>query len=74
MKPSMNTCASRALAVSMRRRMRNELRDWAHSSLRDHGCKLTAEAIDSILNKDFELNAAGLAAWLKREAKLTCCI
>ena len=49
-------------------RMRFELRDWAHSSLRDHGCKLDIDAIDSILNKDFELNAAGLAAWLKREA------
>jgi hypothetical protein len=24
--------------------------------------------IDAILNKDFELNAAGLAAWLEREA------
>ncbi len=48
--------------------MRFELRDWAHSSLRDHGCKLDIDAIDSILGKDFELNAAGLAAWLKREA------
>jgi glyoxylase-like metal-dependent hydrolase (beta-lactamase superfamily II) len=49
-------------------RMRFELRDWAHSSLRDHGCKMDIDAIDSILSKDFELNAAGLAAWLQREA------
>jgi glyoxylase-like metal-dependent hydrolase (beta-lactamase superfamily II) len=50
-------------------RMRFGLRDWAHSSLRDHGCKLGHDAIDSILNKDFELNASGLAAWLEREAR-----
>ena len=68
MKPSTTTCASRAAPVSTTARMRFELRDWAHSSLRDHGCKLDIDTIDSILNKDFELNAAGLAAWLKREA------
>ena len=50
-------------------RMRFGLRDWAHSSLRDHGCKLGHDAIDSILNKDFELNASGLAYWLEREAR-----
>jgi glyoxylase-like metal-dependent hydrolase (beta-lactamase superfamily II) len=50
-------------------RMQFELRKWAHSSLRDHGCKMDIDAIDSILNKDYELNAAGLAAWLKREAR-----
>ena len=51
-----------------RAHMRFELRDWAHASLRDHGCTMDIDAIDSILNKDFELNADGLAAWLKREA------
>jgi glyoxylase-like metal-dependent hydrolase (beta-lactamase superfamily II) len=50
-------------------RIRFELRDWAHSSLRDHGCTMAIDAIDSILNKDCELNAAGLAAWLQREAR-----
>jgi hypothetical protein len=50
------------------RRMKFELRQLAHESLADHGCKLGAEAIDAILAKDFELNAAGLAYWLKREA------
>jgi glyoxylase-like metal-dependent hydrolase (beta-lactamase superfamily II) len=49
-------------------RMQFELRKWAHSSLRDHGCKMDIDSIDAILNKDYELNAAGLAAWLKREA------
>jgi glyoxylase-like metal-dependent hydrolase (beta-lactamase superfamily II) len=48
-------------------RMRSGLRDWAHASLREHGCTLPTDAIDAILGKDFELNAAGLAAWLKRE-------
>jgi glyoxylase-like metal-dependent hydrolase (beta-lactamase superfamily II) len=49
-------------------RMRFELRSRAHASLHEHGCKLSAEDIDAILGKDFELNAAGLASWLKREA------
>ena len=49
-------------------RMIFSLRDWAHDSLRDHGCKMDIDAIDAILGKDFELNAAGLAAWLKRES------
>ena len=49
-------------------RMRFELRDWAHASLRDHGCTMPIDAIDAILGKDYELNAAGLAAWLQREA------
>ena len=49
-------------------RMRFELRAWAHQRLREHGVTMTTEAIDAILGKDFELNAAGLAAWLKREA------
>ena len=48
--------------------MRFELRAWAHDSLREHGVTLGAEAIDAILAKDFDLNVAGLAAWLKREA------
>ena len=49
-------------------RMRFELRAWAHQSLREHGVTMPADAIDAILGKDFELNAAGLAAWLEREA------
>ena len=48
-------------------RTTSSLRDWAHNSLRDHGCTMDIDAIDAILNKDHELNAAGLAAWLKRE-------
>jgi glyoxylase-like metal-dependent hydrolase (beta-lactamase superfamily II) len=49
------------------RRMRFEMRSWALASLREHGVKLTDDAIDSVLGKDIELNIAGLAAWLKRE-------
>jgi glyoxylase-like metal-dependent hydrolase (beta-lactamase superfamily II) len=48
-------------------RMTFSLRGWAHESLRDHGCTMAIDAIDAILNKDYELNAAGLAAWLQRE-------
>jgi len=48
-------------------RMTFSLRDWAHAGLRDHGCTMPIDAIDAILNKDYELNAAGLVAWLKRE-------
>jgi glyoxylase-like metal-dependent hydrolase (beta-lactamase superfamily II) len=51
------------------KRMRFDLRRYAHESLREHGCTLGAERIDAILGKDFELNAAGLAAWLQREAR-----
>ena len=50
------------------RNMYLALRDWAHAGLREHGVTMTNDAIDSILNKDYELNADGLAAWLKREA------
>jgi glyoxylase-like metal-dependent hydrolase (beta-lactamase superfamily II) len=50
-------------------RLRFELRALAHESLAEHGCKLSAAGIDAILGKDFELNAAGLAAWLSREGK-----
>ena len=49
-------------------RMTFDLRRWAHEGLHEHGCKLSGAQIDAILNKDFELNAAGLAAWLAREA------
>jgi glyoxylase-like metal-dependent hydrolase (beta-lactamase superfamily II) len=51
------------------KRMRFDLRRHAHESLREHGCTLAPERIDAILGKDFELNAAGLVAWLKREAR-----
>ena len=49
-------------------RMRFDLRRFAHESLREHGCTMSAADIDAILAKDFELNAAGLVAWLEREA------
>ena len=49
------------------RRLRFEMRAWALTGLRQHGVKLSDDAIDAVLGKDFELNAAGLAAWLKRE-------
>jgi len=48
--------------------IRLDLRRFAHESLREHGCTLTEAKIDAILGKDFELNAAGLVAWLNREA------
>jgi hypothetical protein len=48
--------------------MRGDLRRLAHESLREHGCTMTDTQIDAILGKDFELNAAGLVAWLRREA------
>jgi hypothetical protein len=49
-------------------RIRAGLRELAHTSLRAHGCTMTAAQIDEILGKDFDLNAAGLDAWLRREA------
>src|SRR6186713_2877601 len=44
-------------------RIRFDLRRLAHESLREHGCSMSEAAIDAILGKDFELNAAGLIAW-----------
>jgi glyoxylase-like metal-dependent hydrolase (beta-lactamase superfamily II) len=49
-------------------RMRFDLRRMAHESLRAHGCAMSEAAVDAILGKDIELNAAGLSAWLDREA------
>jgi glyoxylase-like metal-dependent hydrolase (beta-lactamase superfamily II) len=49
-------------------RIEHGLRGLAHESLRDHGCEMTDAQIDAILDKDFALNAAGLAAWLGRRA------
>jgi glyoxylase-like metal-dependent hydrolase (beta-lactamase superfamily II) len=49
------------------RLMKFELRQHAHERLREHGCAMSADAIDAILGKDFELNAAGLAHWIQRE-------
>jgi glyoxylase-like metal-dependent hydrolase (beta-lactamase superfamily II) len=49
--------------------IRAQLRELAHESLRAHGNTMSPQAIDDILGKDFELNAAGLQAWLEREAK-----
>jgi hypothetical protein len=49
-------------------RIQAGLRELAHESLRAHGCTMNEQEIDAILTKDFELNAAGLDAWLQREA------
>ncbi len=49
-------------------RIQAGLRELAHESLRAHGCTMSGQTIDAILTKDFELNAAGLDAWLQREA------
>jgi glyoxylase-like metal-dependent hydrolase (beta-lactamase superfamily II) len=49
--------------------MRGALRRWGHESLREHGCRMSDAQIDAILDKDVELNAAGLAAWLAREGR-----
>jgi hypothetical protein len=49
-------------------RMRGDLRRLAHEGLREHGCTMSDAQIDAILGKDFELNADGLVAWLKRVA------
>ena len=49
-------------------RIRFDLRRLAHESLAEHGCSMNPTAIDASLGKDFDLNAAGLIAWLNREA------
>ena len=59
---------ARAAGVHDMPRMRGDLRRWGHESLRAHGCAMSETAIDAILGKDFDLNAAGLSAWLQRES------
>ncbi len=59
---------ARAAGAHDMARIRFDLRRLAHESLREHGCSMSEAAIDVILGKDFELNAAGLIAWLNREA------
>jgi glyoxylase-like metal-dependent hydrolase (beta-lactamase superfamily II) len=49
-------------------RIKGALRRLAHEGLREHGCALSDAQIDAILDKDCELNAAGLVAWLNRAA------
>ena len=49
--------------------MHGALRRFGHESLREHGCRMSDTQIDAILDKDVELNAAGLAAWLQREGR-----
>jgi glyoxylase-like metal-dependent hydrolase (beta-lactamase superfamily II) len=46
--------------------IRRELRECTLASLREHGCRLDEAAIDALLSGDFELNAAGLVAWVER--------
>ena len=59
---------ARAAGPQGHSRIRFDLRALAHDSLSEHGCAMTSAAIDAILGKDFDLNAAGLVAWLQREA------
>jgi len=50
-------------------RIQGELRRFGHERLREHGCLMSDAQIDAILDKDVELNAAGLLAWLQREGR-----
>ena len=52
---------ARAAGAHDMARMRFDLRAWRTNRLREHGCTLSDAAIDAILGKDFELNAAGLS-------------
>jgi glyoxylase-like metal-dependent hydrolase (beta-lactamase superfamily II) len=52
-------------------RIRAALRDLAFRELRERGCRLPDATIDQLLHGDFELNAAGLVAWLARSAAVT---
>ncbi len=66
--PSTCSCSiARTTGLDLRR-MRFEMRAWALTSLRASRRQADGSTPStSILDKDFELNAAGLAAWLKRE-------
>ena len=41
---------------------------WRTKRCASTAARMSDAQIDAILDKDFELNAAGLVAWLKREA------
>ncbi len=59
------TATREALQSSIRR----GLRDYAFATLRAHGCKLPDAEIDTLLRGDFQLNSAGLVAWLLRQKR-----
>lgn len=50
-------------------RIRDDLREYLHGRLAQHGSTLSAEEIDTIIHMDVELNAQGLEVWLERRKK-----
>ena len=54
---------------ALQARIRFGLRDYAFATLRAHDCKLPDAEIDALLHGDFQLNSAGLLAWLVRQRR-----
>lgn len=59
------TATREALQTSIRR----GLREYAFETLRAHGCTLPDAEIDALLRGDWDLNSAGLVAWLLRQKR-----
>jgi glyoxylase-like metal-dependent hydrolase (beta-lactamase superfamily II) len=47
--------------------MAAEMRAMWHELLAEHGCKLSEEHIDMLLETDLDLNAQGMVAWIDRQ-------
>lgn len=46
--------------------MKHQMHAWLTRRVREHGCSLDQESVDSWLEMDVDLNAKGLAVWLDR--------
>lgn len=47
----------------------NDMRQFVLKRVREHGCTLPEGRVLELLDKDFELNAQGLVAWLERQKR-----
>jgi glyoxylase-like metal-dependent hydrolase (beta-lactamase superfamily II) len=64
-----STAREHAHAADRHERIRAALRDYLVARAAAHGISDAAEAVDTILGPDLDLNAQGLVAWLEREQK-----
>lgn len=50
-------------------RIRQDISDWLTTAVRDHGVRLSDEALHLIVGTDIQLNAQGVEVWLQRREK-----
>lgn len=61
-----SSIAREAKGDARKDQIKGELLKWVLSRLEDHGCRLTAQQVEELLEMDLELNAQGLEVWLAR--------